>query len=128
MADMGRLALSAAKLVALLGLVLAGGCAPTTASHSGEPGATSSAAVLDERLAEALAKYGEPQTNERLAEARSFLRVLRTGADACETCSELAVLERMLLLPADKGEITFEEAANFAVIQLVREELFEERS
>lgn len=119
-------------------LVLAAACqSPTGApggpagSHPTEPEVSATAGAtdhLEDQLTAALAKYGEPVTDAGRDQALNLLADLVTANGDCEACGPSTILARMIELPASEGELSFEDAARFAISQLLREQLYEDRS
>ncbi len=119
-------------------LTLAAACQSPTGAPGGPAGshptelevsATAGASDhLEDRLTAALTKYGEPVTDAGRDQALNLLADLVTANGDCETCGLSTILALMLELPASEGELSFEDAARFAISQLLREELYEDRS
>ncbi len=101
------------------------GTQPSDAGASATAGASDQ---LEDRLTAALTKYGEPVTDAGRDQALNLLADLVTANGSCEACGPSTILARMLELPASEGELSFEDAARFAISQLLREQLYEDRS
>jgi hypothetical protein len=118
-------------IVLVAGALLA--CQPsgsTPEPASGGPAAAEDDARLEALLDNALRRFGESTTDESRRSARELLSAIVAEARSsagCESCTELTVLERMLDLPPS-DQLSFEQAARFAVADIGREELYEERS